>query len=189
MKILVIAGSLRKGSLNRQLAEAASTYLESKAFGNVPKGSVSAEILDYSEVPLFNEDIEFPLPASVAEVRRKVKNADAIWFFTPEYNHYFSGVLKNLIDWLSRPVSDEEGQLLSGKPAAFSGISMGGGGTTSAQDHLVALLSFLNMKLMNAPRLAIANGLEQVENGKLILTASRPYLERQADAFVEFVKQ
>lgn len=181
MKILAITGSLRKGSLNRQLAEAASKYLR--------EHQIEMELLDYGEVPLFNEDIEFPPPASVADARRKVKEADAVWFFTPEYNHYFSGVLKNLIDWLSRPVSETKGQVLLGKPAAYSGISMGSGGTASAQDHLVVLLSFLNMKLMNAPRLAIANGLEQVENGVLDLKESKPYLTRQADAFVEFVKE
>lgn len=179
MKILAIVGSLRSGSLNRQLALAAAEYL---------KGKAEVEILDYTEVPLFNEDIEFPPPHAVISARAKVKDADAVWFFTPEYNHYFSGVLKNLIDWLSRPVSGNEGPVLTGKPAAYSGITMGGGGTANAQDHLVALLSFINMNLMNAPRLGIANGLSQVKDGTLILTDSKPFLEKQADAFIRFIE-
>jgi len=73
--------------------------------------------------------------------------------FTPEYNHFFPGVLKNLIDWLSRPVSENEPQVLAGKPAAISGISLGMSGTAIAQDHLVTLISFLDMKVMNVPRL------------------------------------
>lgn len=180
MKILAIAGSLREGSLNKQLALAAAEYL---------KGKAQVELLEYAEVPLFNEDAEFPPPEAVAEARRKVREADALWFFTPEYNHYFSGVLKNLIDWLSRPVSETEGQVLSGKPAAYSGISLGGGGTSGAQDHLVVLLSFLNLKLMNAPRLAIPNGFTQIKDGKLELKESLPFFEKQADAFVEFIEE
>lgn len=114
--------------------------------------------------------------------------ADGIWFFTPEYNHFFPGLLKNLIDWLSRAPSETESQVLNGKPVAISGISPGMGGTALAQDHLVTLLSFLNMKLMNTPRLTIPNAGQQLnQSGALELTTSRRYLERQVDAFLEFI--
>ncbi|SHK13728.1 NADPH-dependent FMN reductase [Desulforamulus aeronauticus DSM 10349] len=110
-------------------------------------------------------------------------------FFTPEYNHFFPGVLKNLIDWLSRPISKTEGQVLTGKPAAISGISPGMSGTGIAQDHLVTLLSFLNMDIMNLPRLTIPNAMQQVnQDGKLELTTSAPYLIKQADAFLAFIR-
>lgn len=178
MKIIAIAGSLRKDSLNRQLALTAKKYLEGKA---------EVELLDYGQVPLFNEDIEFPTPKSVEEVREKVKSADGIWFFTPEYNHFFSGVLKNLIDWLSRPVSADGRNVLAGKSTAFSGISIGGGATLNAQDHLVTLLSFLDMNLMNNPRLAIPNAPAQTQDKNPIPENSMKYLEKQADAFVKFI--
>ena len=180
LKILFIVGSLRKGSFNLQLAQTAEKYLADKA---------EVKFLDYKDVPLFNQDIEFPAPLAVSSVREAVKNADAIWIFTPEYNHYFPGVLKNLLDWLSRPSGKGEGNVLNGKPVALSGITPGMSGTAIAQDHLVTLLSFLNMKIMNVPRLTIPNAMTQLdENGKLTLTTSAKFLEKQAEAFLEFVE-
>lgn len=180
IKILAIVGSLRKESYNRQLALAAR-----KAIGT----AAELELLEFGDVPLLNQDVEFPAPEPVRRVREKVKAADGIWFFTPEYNHFFPGVLKNLIDWLSRPVSDTEPQVLAGKPAAISGISPGMSGTGLAQDHLVTLISFLNMKVMNVPRLTIPNAQQQVNQiGQLELIASAPYLETQAKAFISFIK-
>jgi chromate reductase len=180
MKILAIVGSLRKESLNRQLADLAKAAIGSR---------VEFEILDFGNVPLFNQDFEYPAPDPVAAVRQKVKQADGLWFFTPEYNHFFPGVLKNLLDWLSRPVGKGEPQVLLGKPAAISGITPGMSGTGLAQDHLVTLLSFLNLRIMNTPRLTIPNAMAQVEDGKLTLAVSSEYLQRQADAFISFVKE
>ncbi|MFA6642538.1 MAG: NADPH-dependent FMN reductase, partial [Methanomethylophilus sp.] len=93
-RILAVVGSLREQSLNRQLA-----VLAGQALGN----RAVFEVLDYRDIPLFDQDEEFPAPAAVARVRRQVLEADALWFFSPEYNHFFPGVLKNLVDWLSRP--------------------------------------------------------------------------------------
>lgn len=180
LKILAIVGSLRKNSYNRQLATLAGDLVKEKA---------DFSILDYTEVPFFNQDIEYPAPDSVSNIRNKVKSADGIWFFVPEYNHYFSGVLKNLLDWLSRPISKDMPQVLFGKPAAISGITPGLFGTSHAQDHLVTLISFLNMDIMNFPRLTIPNVLEQVnQDDKLILSTSYPFLESQANAFIDFLK-
>lgn len=179
MKILAIAGSLRKDSFNRQLALSAQTLL---------KGTAELELLDYSSVPPLNEDIEFPAPEGVAQARQKVEEADGIWFFTPEYNHAVPGVLKNLIDWLSRPVSQEKGQVLNGKPTAISGITPGMSGTAIAQDQLIPLLSFLNMKIMNVPRLTIPHANSQAEGNKLVLKDSLRYLDKQAKAFVSFIE-
>jgi chromate reductase len=179
IKILAVVGSLRKDSFNRHLALAAKEYIGDRA---------EFDVLDYQDVPLMNQDIEFPAPEAVKRVRAQVKSADGIWFFTPEYNHFFPGVLKNLIDWLSRPISDSEPQVLWGKPAAISGITPGMSGTASAQDHLVTLISFLNMNVMNAPRLTIPNAMNQLDaDGKPVLKASYPYLKRQADAFLDFI--
>lgn len=179
-KLIAIVGSLRKNSYNRQLALAAKAVIGERA---------DFELLDYSDVPLFNEDLEYPAPEAVERVREKIKAADGVWFFTPEYNHFFTGVLKNLLDWLSRPVSAKEPRVVIGKPAAISGASPGMNGTALAQDHLVTLISFLNMKVMNAPRLVIPHVMQQLnEEGKLNLTVSAPYLEKQADAFLDFIQ-
>ncbi|MDR0813009.1 MAG: NAD(P)H-dependent oxidoreductase [Oscillospiraceae bacterium] len=182
MKILFIVGSLRKGSFNRQIAEKAAEFLQGKA---------TVEFLDYADVPFMNEDIEFPAPESVTAMREKVQQADGLWFFTPEYNHSYSGVLKNAIDWLSRPIIDDAHQsgrrILPGKPAAISGGS-GMSGTLCAQDNLVSLLSFLNLDVMNVPRLTIQNVSDKAKDGRLDLADSMPYIERQATAFLEFIK-
>lgn len=181
LKIVAIVGSLRKGSFNRQLALAAQ-----KAIGD----RAEFELLHYADVPFMDQDIEYPAPEAVRRVREAVKAADGIWFFTPEYNHFFPGVLKNLIDWLSRPISQSERQVLSGKPAAISGISPGMAGTVCAQDHMVMLLSLLNMRVMNLPRLTIPNATQQLDaEGSLALTTSAPYLEKQANAFLTFISK
>ena len=178
-KILAVVGSLRKDSYNRQLALAAKELVGDRA---------DFTLLEYQDIPLFNEDIEKPTPEVVKRIYEEVGDADGIWFFTPEYNHFFSGVLKNLIDWLSRPRGDKN--LLSGKPAAVSGITPGMTGTAVAQDHLVALISFLDMDVMNAPRLTIPSALQQVDDeGKLRLTSSQRFLEKQANAFISFVEK
>lgn len=179
-KIVAVVGSLRKDSYNRQLA-----LLTKEAVGD----RAEFELLEYSDVPMMNEDIEFPPPEPVQRVRQVIASADGVWFFTPEYNHFFPGVLKNLIDWLSRPVDSDGTQVLSGKPAAISGASLGMSGTGLAQDHLVTLISFLNMKVMNYPRLTIPDVWQQLdEEKKLKLSSSAPYLQEQGDAFLAFLQ-
>ncbi|MCL2065858.1 MAG: NAD(P)H-dependent oxidoreductase [Treponema sp.] len=178
-KIVAIVGSLKRDSFNRQLAVEAGRIIGDQA---------EFEVLDYSDVPLLNQDVEAPAPDAVKRVREIVRSADGIWFFSPEYNHFFPGVLKNLIDWLSRPVSDSVPHVLGGKPAAVSGITPGMSGTGVAQDHLVTLISFLNMRVMNQPRLTIPNALLQTDqNGRLALRDSAPLLEKQVQAFLGFI--
>lgn len=84
-KILFIIGSLRKESFNRKLAEEAERLLQGRAI---------VEYLDYSDVPLMNQDIEFPAPDAVRRVRDKVAEVDALWIFSPEYNYSYPGHLK-----------------------------------------------------------------------------------------------
>ena len=178
-RIAAIVGSLRENSYNRQLALAAKEIVGDRAI---------FDIIDYDDVPLMNQDIEYPAPDAVCRVREQIKSADGVWIFTPEYNHSYPGVLKNLIDWLSRPISKEERQVLSRKAIAISGASPGMGGTVTAQDLLVMLLSMLNANVMNSPRLAIPNVSQQAdEAGRLQLTTSLPYLQKQADAFLKFI--
>ena len=179
-KILAIVGSLRKDSYNRQLAMKAKEIISDRA---------DVELLEYADIPFMNQDIEFPVPEAVKRIREKVKTADGIWFFTPEYNHSIPGVLKNLIDWLSRAVSDTEGQVLSKKPAAFSGATPGMSGTANAQDDLIALISLLNMRVMNYPRLTIPNVYQWADNaGRLDLTPGVSQIEKQASAFLRFIR-
>lgn len=180
-KIAAIVGSLRANSYNRQLALFAKEVVGDRA---------EFEIIDYSDVPLLNQDFEYPAPEAVYRVREQIKAADGVWIFTPEYNHSYPGVLKNLIDWLSRPISKEERQVLSKKRIAISGASNGRGATLIAQDLLVMLLSMLNARVMNFPRLAVANITQQAnEEGVITLEESMPHLQKQADAFLSFLEE
>lgn len=177
IKIIAIVGSLRKDSYNYQLAQQAQKLCSEQ---------VQIDILDYHDIPYMNEDLETPTPKSIQNIRHCITQADGIWFFTPEYNHSYPGVLKNLIDWLSRPDENQE-RVLNQKPAAISGITPGMSGTALAQDQLITLLSFLNMKIMNMPRLTIPNASEQLEDRKLHLTSSLPFLKSQYQAFIQFI--
>lgn len=177
-KVIAIVGSLREKSYNKQLANVVKEMLGDK---------IDFEILNYQDVPFFNEDIEHPAPESVARVRKEIRGADALWIFTPEYNHSYSGVLKNLLDWLSRAVPGES-SLLAGKPVALTGAALGITGSMIAQDQLVTLLSILNMKVMNAPRVTIPSVYTQADaEGNLALTTSKEFLEKQVEAFLAFI--
>jgi len=180
IKIIAIVGSLRRDSLNRQLAMEAGRLLANQA---------QFELLEYSDVPLFNQDYEHLAPDPVRRVREQILAADGIWIFTPEYNHFFPGVLKNLLDWLSRPVSETEPNVLRGKPVVISGITPGMSGTGLAQDHLITLLSILNMRVMTQPRVTIPYAMQQMDSsGHLSLSSSAAFLEKQANDFVWFVR-
>lgn len=138
IKILGIAGSLRKGSYNKMLLQAAAKL-----------APLDAEmiIFDIKDVPLYNEDIEKPLPKPVLELKRRIISADAILFVTPEYNYSIPGVLKNVIDWGSRPYGDDS---WNNKPVAIMGASPGGFGTIRAQMQLRQTFIFTNMHPINA---------------------------------------
>lgn len=114
------------------------------------------EILDYADVPFMNQAGEHLARIRCRACAGSSKPRTGSGFY-PGVQLFFSGALKNLTYLLSRPVSDTEPQVLAGKPTAISGISPGMSGTGLAQDNLVTLLSFLNMQVMNVPRLVIPN--------------------------------
>lgn len=140
-KILFIVGSLRTKSFNRQLAKAARVIIGDRAI---------VSELDYSDLPLLNQDIESPEPAAVARIRKDVEEAHAIWIFTPEYNASYPGHLKNLLDWLSRPVIPMDYSTptcINGKRVALSGAG-GKAATASCRAKLTELLSFMKADVL-----------------------------------------
>ncbi|MGO9229165.1 MAG: NADPH-dependent FMN reductase [Bryobacteraceae bacterium] len=141
--VLGIAGSLRKGSLNRAALRAAQAL--------APEG-VRVEIFDLDGIPLYNQDDENAPPAGVVELKTRVRAADAVLFVTPEYNHSIPGVLKNAVDWGSRPHGDSCWQR---KPVAVMGASPSPLGTVRAQHHLRQILVDLDMHLLNQPEVLI----------------------------------
>jgi chromate reductase len=151
VRILGIAGSLRKQSFNRAALRA--------AVGLVPAGA-SLEIAEIDGLPGFNQDDEGNPPAKVVELKKQIRAADAILLVTPEYNYSIPGVLKNAIDWASRPYGDSA---WSGKPVAVMGATIGATGTARAQHHLRQCFVFLNMPALNQPEVMIANAAERFD--------------------------
>jgi len=141
--VLAICGSLRAGSYNRA---ALRTAIELK-----PPG-MTIETADIASFPLYNEDVRaqgFPPP--VERLRREIAAADALLFVTPEYNYSIPGVLKNAIDWASRPPD----QPFAGKPVAIMGAGAGMAGTARAQYDLRRCCVFLDMHPLNKPEVLI----------------------------------
>jgi chromate reductase len=154
--ILGIAGSLRKESYNRAALRAAQQL--------APEGT-SVEIFEINDIPGFSQDDEQNPPAKVTELKAKIRAADAILFVTPEYNYSIPGVLKNAIDWASRPYGDSA---WDGKPVALMGASIGVLGTARAQYHLRQMFVFLNMHAVNQPEVMIGNAAKRFdEQGNL----------------------
>lgn len=143
ISILGFAGSLRKGSFNKALLRAATEL--------VPEGA-GLETFDLDGIPPFNQDLESQPSEKVREFKAKIKAADAILIVTPEYNYSVPGVLKNAIDWASRPYGDNA---FLGKPVALMGGSIGMLGTARAQYHLRQSFVFLNVYPLNQPEVMV----------------------------------
>lgn len=141
-KVLFIIGSLRKNSFNKQLAAKCREIL-------IQKGAEISE-LEYSGIPFMNQDAEMNLPEPVIRVRAEVKKADGIWIFTPEYNFAVPGVLKNLLDWLSRPLVPGDfasGTAIAGKKVTMSGVG-GKNATKNVRADLKKLLDFIKTEVI-----------------------------------------
>ena len=151
LKILGIAGSLRKASYNRGALRAAQQL--------APEG-MKIEIFDLDGIPAFNQDDEQNPPPRVVELKKRIREADAILFVTPEYNYGLPGVLKNAIDWASRPYGDSA---WNAKPAAIMSAAMSMGGGVRAQYQLRQSFVFLNVDAVLQPEVAIGNATERFD--------------------------
>lgn len=167
IKILGISGSLRQASYNTGALRAAAEL--------VPEGA-TIEIFDLDGLPGFNQDDDQNPPEKVAELKRKIREADAVLFVTPEYNYSIPGVLKNAIDWASRPYGDSA---WNGKPAAIMGASIGSIATARAQYDLRKMMVFLNMFPINQPEVMIGNAGDKFdENGNLTDETTKDFIRQ-----------
>lgn len=156
VRIVDMAGSLRKASVNRAALRAAVKL--------VPHGS-ALDIFDLEGIPPFNADQERAFPLRAKELKATVSAADAILIVTPEYNYSVPGVLKNAIDWASRPYGESA---WDGKPVGIMGATPGIIGTARAQYHLRQSFVFLNMFPLNQPEVMISQCEEKFdEHGEL----------------------
>jgi chromate reductase len=180
-KIIGISGSLRRTSFNSALLRAAVELMP-----------VGAELQTESieGIPLYNGDVEAleGLPTRVAELKTVIAEADGLIIATPEYNNSMPGVLKNAIDWLSRPASDIKG-VFGGKPVAVMGASQGGFGTILSQNAWLPVLRTLGTRPYFEGRLLVSRAQTVFdENGSLKDEAIRKHLERFLNGFVRFVQ-
>ena len=173
-KILFIVGSLRKNGFNEQLAKKTEELIGNDA---------QVEYLDWSKVPFFNQDLEANLPVEVQEVKDKVRESDALWIFTPEYNHQIPGPLKNLLDWLSRGAPS----VLRDKKVTFAAAG-GGSGGASVRDFMMLLLNQMMMDTMSMPNTGIQIPMTAFQTGQLeIESYPLNQLKRQVKAFLDYI--
>jgi len=159
MRILGISGSLRRDSLNSALLRVAAERL--------PAGVELVEFGGLREIPPYDADLELEgTPASVRELREAIRGADAVLVATPEYNHSIPGVLKNALDWASRPAGKSA---LNGKPAAAIGASTGMFGAVWAQAETRKVLAALGGRVVEA-ELPVARAGERLVDGHLALS-------------------
>jgi chromate reductase len=178
ISIIGIAGSLRHQSYNRAALRAAM---------ELAPENVTLDIFDLDGIPAFSEDDEKNPPAIVLELKKRIRAADAVLFSTPEYNSSIHGVLKNAIDWASRPYGDSA---WSGKPAAIMGATPGALGTVRAQYHLRQIFVFLNILAINQPEVMIANAHERFDlNGNLTDAATKDYIRKLLQNLVEWTQR
>jgi chromate reductase len=175
IQILGIAGSLRRQSFNRAALRAATQL--------VPEGA-TLDTIELDGIPGFNQDDENNPPPKVVELKKRVRAADALLFVTPEYNYSIPGVLKNAIDWASRPYGDSA---WSGKPAAIMGASTGAIGTGRAQYHLRQVFVFLNIFPLNQPEVMIGNAAQRFDaEGNLTDEATKALIRKLLQNLVEW---
>ena len=181
MKILGISGSLRKGSFNTALLRAAVKAM--------PAGA-QLEIGSISGIPLYDGDVEASqgIPPAVQALKGGIVAADGVLLVTPEYNNAMPGVLKNAIDWLSRPPADIS-KVFAGRPFAVMGASPGGFGTILSQNAWLPVLRTLGTRTWFGPKLMVSRaGSVFNEAGELTDEAIRSQLAKFLAGFVSFIK-
>jgi chromate reductase len=178
VKILGFVGSLRKGSYNKVLMRAALELL--------PKDA-TLEVFNLEGIPPFNQESERQPPQVVKEFKAKIKKADALLIASPEYNYSIPGVLKNAIDWASRPYGDNA---FEDKPVAIMSASTGRLGGARAQYHLRQSFIFLNMHSLNRPEVMMPFAQEHVdENGNLADETTRQLIRQLLEALVQWTRK
>jgi len=175
-RVLAFAGSLRKKSYNRALLRTAISLAPS---------SLAFETADFSDVPVYNGDVEAEgFPAPVQALRERVAAADGLFIVTPEYNCSIPGAFKNTIDWISRPPS----QPFDGKPASIIGASIGDGGTMRSQVHWRQVAVNLNLHLLNRPEIFVRRAQDKFDaDGNLTDEALRTAVVKHMEALAAWI--
>lgn len=175
-QIAVIVGSLRKDSFNRQLARAVTS---------LAPADFSFDFVDIGVLPLYSQDYDADFPEVARKFKQQIEAADALLVVTPEYNRSMPGVLKNAIDWGSRPWGKNS---WSGKPGAVLGTSLGATGTALAQQHLRNVMAYLDVALLGQPEMFIKHDASKIdEKGEIIDDDMRNFLQLFVDRYAAWV--
>jgi chromate reductase, NAD(P)H dehydrogenase (quinone) len=174
--ILGFAGSLRKGSYNRALLRAAKDLLP---------GNATLDIFELDGIPGFNQDLERTPPEEIKDFKARIRAADGILIATPEYNYSMPGIMKNAIDWASRPYGDSA---WTGKPVAIMSASIGMLGGARAQYHLRQSFIFLDLIPLTKPEVFVTFAQQKFdETGALKDEPTRAVIKDQLQALVDLV--
>jgi len=176
-QIAVVVGSLRKDSFNRQLAHAVTS---------LATADFSFDFVDIGVLPLYSQDYDPDFPVVARKFKQQIEAADALLFVTAEYNRSMPGVLKNAIDWGSRPWGKNS---WSGKPGAVLGTSPGAIGTAIAQQHLRTVMAYLDVALLGQPEMFIKHDASKInEKGEIIDGDMRKFLQAFVDCYTAWVQ-
>lgn len=175
IKTLTLVGGISRNSLNKK-------YFRSIQELSIPH--FEFETFDISRLPFFSQDLEMDPPDIVTEYKEKIREAEAVLFVTPEYNRSFPGVLKNAIDWGSRPYGQN---LWNQKAAALLGASPGNIGTFGAQHHLRQVLAYLNMSVLGQPEVYFNASHAFDEQDRLTNEKTKEIILQFFEAFYEWI--
>jgi chromate reductase len=178
IKILGFAGSVRKGSYNKAILR--------EAKNSAPAG-LEIEIFDLEGIPPYNQDLDHDMPARVREFKEKIRKADAILIATPEYNYSMPGVLKNAIDWASRPPGDNS---FDGKPAAIMSASIGMIAGARAQYHLRQTFVYINVYPLNKPEVMVPYAQNLIDkHGNVTDAHTREKIKELVESLAEWTRR
>ena len=177
--VLAISGSLRKESYSTKLL---------KAFGEHAPEGIDFRQADISKLPLYNQDLELPEPDFLLEWKEQIKPAAGILLVTPEYNRSIPPVLKNALDWASRPQVKPGHGIWANRPTAIAGCSPYSLGAFGAVHHLRQVLTFLNMPALQQPEFYLSFAGDKFdESGRLVDQATVDHIDALWAAFVEMI--
>ncbi|PZM16705.1 NADPH-dependent FMN reductase [Rhizobium tubonense] len=177
-KVAVLVGSLRSDSINRKLAEVLARLAQHR---------LEFDIVDLSDVPLYNEDLWKNVPEAISELKRRLAEADGVLFVSPEYNRSFTAVLKNAIDWGSRPYGQN---VFSGKPGAVVGTSPGAIGSAVGQSQLRTVLAAIHVVTMGQPEVYLSWKDDMFDGDLNVVNEStKAFLDNWAAHFARWIER
>lgn len=175
--IAVVVGSLRRESWNRALAHAVIS---------LAPADFSFEFIEIGNLPLYNQDYDADFPEVARRFKQSIEAVDGLLFVTPEYNRSIPGVLKNALDWGSRPWGTNS---WARKPGAMLGTSPGATGTALAQQHLRNVLAYLDVATLAQPEMFIRHDPARIDDqGRIVDEDTRKFLQHFVDRFAEWVR-